>query len=51
MCFTETAKNGMSRHSLGGEVIFISLQHFILPHLQARGMRDCNKGSKLSRAK
>ena len=25
--------NGMLRHSLGGAVIFISLQHFILPYL------------------
>ena len=44
--------NGMIRHSLGGAVIFISLQHFIapaldlMPCLQARGTRDCNKGIK-----
>ena len=28
-----TCNNGMLRHSLGGAVIFISLQHFILPCL------------------
>ena len=26
-------ENGMLRHSLGGAVIFISMQHFILPYL------------------
>ena len=42
----------MLRHSLGGAVFFISLQHFIapaldlMPCLQARGTRDCNKGIK-----
>ena len=42
----------MLRHSLGGAVIFISLQHFIapaldsMPCLQAQGTRDCNKGIK-----
>ena len=39
----------MLRHSLGGAVIFISMQHFIapalglMPCLQAQGTRDCNK--------
>ena len=43
---------GMLCHSLGAAIIYISLQHFIalaldLPLcLQARGTRDCNKGSK-----
>ena len=42
--------NGMLRHSIGGEVIYFSLQHIIapaldfLPCLQAWDMRDCNKG-------
>ena len=26
-------KNGMLRHLLGGAVVFISLQHFVLPDL------------------
>ena len=48
-------RNGMLRYSLGGEVIFISLQHFIapaldlMPCLQARGTRDCNKGIKFKK--
>ena len=37
--------NGMLRDSLGEVVIFISLQHC----LQARGMRDCNKGIKFKK--
>ena len=46
--------NGMLRHLLGA-VVLISLQHFIapaldlLPCLQARGTRDCNKGSKFKK--
>ena len=41
--------------ALGGEVIFFSLLHFIapaldlLPGLQARGTRDCHKGSKFKK--
>ena len=47
--------NGMLRHSFGGAVIIIYLQHFIapaldwLPCLQAGGTRDCNKGSKFKK--
>ena len=39
-------------HSLGGAVILFPLQHFIdpasdlLPCLEAKGPKDCNKGSK-----
>ena len=45
----------MLRHWSEGAVIFISVQHFIapaldlLPYLQARGTRDCNKGSKFKK--
>ena len=41
--------SGMLQHSLGREVIFLSLQNFIspaldlMPCLQARGTRDCKK--------
>ena len=38
-------ENGMLRHSFGGAVIFISLQHFILPNLQAIACKGSNKGS------
>ena len=44
--------NGMLRHSLGGEVMLFSLQHFVapaldlMPGLQASGMSNCNKGIK-----
>ena len=47
--------NGMLRHSLGGVLIFISLQHFIapaldlLPYVQAQRTRDYNKGSKFKK--
>ena len=43
----------MLPHSLGGTVIYISLQHFIappldlMPCLQSRGTLDCNKGIKI----
>ena len=42
-------------HSIGREVIFVSLQHFIAPALdlipcwQVQGMRDCNKGIKFQK--
>ena len=45
----------MLHHSLGGAVIFISLQHFIapaldlMPCLQARGTSECNKGIKFKK--
>ena len=45
----------MLHHTLGGAGILFSLQHLnapaldSLPCLQARGMRDCNKGSKFKR--
>ena len=47
--------SGMLHHSFGGAVIFLSLQHFIafaldlMPCLQARGKRDCNKGIKFKK--
>ena len=47
--------NGMLRHSLGGVVILISLVHFIataldlMPCLQARGTRNCDKGIKFKK--
>ena len=52
---TFSTLNGMLRHSLGGAVNFISLQHFIapafdvMPCLQAQGTRDCNKGIKFKK--
>ena len=36
--FTCAFYNGMLRHSLGGAIIFISLQHFIAPALD---LMDC----------
>ena len=42
--------DGMLECSFGGEVISLSLQHFIAPTLdlmrclQPQGLRDCNKG-------
>ena len=43
-------QNGMLRHTFGGAVIFLSLQHFfvrleLLPHLHARACEGGNKGA------
>ena len=48
-------KNIILCNLLGGAVILFSLEHFIapalnlLPCLQGRGTRDCNKGSKFKK--